>query len=315
MKNFIKYCGLIIAGFLYLFKASAATSKSLDPPVPHKTFSLLSSDRELDQNKESVYVGISPVSGFPLSFYQAGWNRDRQCYPGSAACQAGKHTGYAWIYKIAPQGLFPGLELYAGLRTHKNIRLELSANGMTGLQSLKTRFIGLYYRTDHKKPFLKTAGFWDGLILPQAKEFSRGLTNTQSISDERFISAQNSFSHFQILSLFTNIYADFPFALAVLNPPLAVYFGIGAGASLVRARIGYSSQYKNRALNTEQKAVFEKLALSARLKAGFAYKISQKIKLAGEGAYSMIKAGSGKLPYKKHPFQSFTTICYETSVF
>ena len=253
--------------------------------------------------KGDYSMGASLNASFPLNFYQAGWNSDTQCYPGLAGCVPGQHKGYAWIYTILPGLVQPGLGLHIGMKTSKNIRLELSADGFINLKKPKTKFEGLYYRQNTKPAIPSVSSFFDGAIRPKANRLARRLKTAKTAPNEQLISVQNDFSRFQTATVLANIYGDISF-----KTNWKAYLGLGAGFSLIRAQVKYKAQYVDANLNSEQNAAFQKLGLSARLKTGLSYTFPQaNTSLGIEGSYTMIKSATGKLPYKTHPNQTFNS--------
>ena len=249
------------------------------------------------------YIGGSLNTNFPLQFYQLGWNGDDICYPNSIAC-LDTHKGYAWIYEVMSGLVNPGLRFYAGVRTHKNWRLEVSLDGFRSLKASKTKFTNLYYLKENKDPFFKTVSFWDGLILPKAKDLTVSLTGSKyNKDDDQLISSGNSFSELQLLTGLINVYFDFP----ITNTKFMPYVGLGSGYTLVKANISYHSKYKDKSYTSDQDASFSKLALSARVKAGVDYAFSDKWSYGLEASYTMLKGASDILPYEKHPNQKNNT--------
>lgn len=245
------------------------------------------------------YVGGSLKNNFPLKFYSLGWNGDTLCYPNMSNCPKEKHKGFAWMYQLTSDWLNPGLGLHAGVRTHKNVRIELSLDGFQSIENTKTQSLGLYYLKENKNPFPKTVSFWDGARLPKPTELSDSLTKTEFQKTTEALSSTNSFSDLQVITVLLNIYADCP----LKNTNFTPYFGLGAGYSFVKARITYEGKYKDSSLDSVQSADFSGSALSARLKAGLSYAVSDTISSGLEGSYTMLKGATDKLSYSKHPNQ------------
>ena len=93
----------------------------------------------------SYYIGGSLKANLPLKFYHLGWNEDNVCYPGMSNCPEGGPKGFAWIYQVISGWMNPGLGFQAGMRTHKNWRVELSVDGFSSFGEPETKFKGLYY--------------------------------------------------------------------------------------------------------------------------------------------------------------------------
>ena len=143
--------------------------------------------------------------------------------------------------------------------------------------------------------------FWDGLLFPEVKDFTGSLTKVEFKEDDQFISSENSFLGLQLITGLINTYFDFPMTDRNFTP----YVGIGAGYTLVKTNIRFHSKYKDSSLDSEQDAKFsgESLSLTARLKAGVNYALSDKLFYDLEASYTMLKEVSNNLPYKKHPNQ------------
>ena len=217
-------------------------------------------------------------------------------------CPKEKHKGFAWIYRL-PHTWIPGLGFHAGWKTHKNIRLELSVDGLQSVKDPKQEFKGIYYLKENKNPFPDTVSFWDGVRFPKPEELSGSLEQV-SFQETGAVSSENSFSNLQVLTALINVYVDFPLSHYKITP----YFGLGTGYSLVRASIAFKGKYKDSSLDAVQSADFSSLSLTARLKAGLSYDFSEMISYGLEVAWTMLKGAKDTIPYKKHPNQESNQI-------
>ena len=254
---------------------------------------------------DSVYIGGSIKANNSLKFHHLGWTGDDICYPNMNNCSdKQKHKGFAWIYQLPSVLFHPGLGIHAGVKTHQNIRLELSLDGFQSIQDSKQKFLGIYYLKESKNPFPDTVSFWDGVRFPKLEELSGSLEKVSFQETELAVSSENSFSDLRVLTALINIYIDFPKRSQKITP----YFGLGAGYSLVKAHIIYKGKYEDSSLDSIQSEGFSGLSLSARLKIGLNYDFSDRFSYGLEGAYTMLKGAEDTVPYKKHPNQKNNNI-------